>query len=50
MRKALWIISISAGIVSAVSAIVLGCLYLEDIAGHIQKIKTRLSNRSDRKN
>ena len=45
MRKALRIISISAGIVSVVSAVVLGCIYLEDIAGHIKKVKTRLTSK-----
>lgn len=45
MRKALRIISISAGIVSVVSAVVLGCIYLEDIAGHIKKVKTKITNK-----
>lgn len=45
MRKALRIISLSAGIVSVVSAVVLGCIYLEDIAGHIKKIKTKITNK-----
>ena len=38
MRKALRIISIFAGIVSIVSAVILGWIYLEDIAGHIKKM------------
>ncbi len=45
MRKALRIIAVSAGIVSVVSAVVLGCIYLEDIAGHIKKVKTKISNK-----
>lgn len=45
MRRALRIVAVSAGIVSMVSAIVLGCVYLEDIAGHIKKIKAKISNR-----
>lgn len=50
MRKALRIVAISAGIVSVVSAVVLGCIYLEDIAGHVKKLKTKLTNKiNDRK-
>ena len=45
MRKALRILSVSAGIVSVLSAVILGCMYLEDIAGYIDKIKTRLATR-----
>ena len=45
MRKALRIISISAGIVSVVSAVVLVCIYLEDIVGHIKKVKTKITNK-----
>ena len=45
MRKALKIVAVSAGIVSVVSAVVLGCVYLEDIAGHIKKIKSKISNK-----
>ena len=45
MRKALRIISISAGIVSVVSAVVLGCIYLEDIVEHIKKVKTKITNK-----
>ena len=41
MRKALRIISISAGIISVVSAVVLGYIYLEDIVGYIKKVKTK---------
>ena len=44
MRKALRIVSISAGIVSVVSAVILGYIYLEDIAGYINKTKTKLIN------
>lgn len=42
MRKALRIIAVSAGIVSVVSAIMLGYIYLEDIAGQIKKVKTKI--------
>lgn len=45
MRKALRIVSISAGIVSVVSAVILGYIYLEDIAGYINKTKTKLINK-----
>ena len=45
MKKALGIISISAGIVSTVSAVALGCIYLEDIAGHIKKAKIKIKNK-----
>ena len=41
MRKTLGIISISAGIISVVSAVVLGYIYLEDIVGYIKKVKTK---------
>ena len=50
MRKVLRIISISTGIISVVSAVVLGCIYLEDIAGQIKKLKGRFTNRFNNKN
>ena len=43
MRKVLRIISISAAIISVVSAVILGSIYLEDFAGHVKKLKTRFS-------
>ena len=42
MRKALRIITISAGIVSVVSAVVLGFIYLEDIVGYLNKVNTKV--------
>lgn len=45
MKKALKIAAVSAGIVSVVSAVVLGCIYLEDIAGYLKKVKTKVTNR-----
>ena len=51
MRKALRIISISSGIISVVSAVILGCIYLEDVLGHIEKVKAKVTNKiDDRKN
>lgn len=41
MRKALRIISVTAGIISVVSAIVLGYVYLEDIMGYIKEKRTK---------
>ncbi len=41
MRKILRIISVSTGIVSVVSAVILGFIYLEDILKCFQKMKTR---------
>ena len=49
MRKALRIISMSAGIISVVSAVILGCIYLEDLRGQIQKVKTKLVGRANEK-
>ncbi len=45
MRKALRIISITTGIISVLSAVILGFIYLEDIVGHIKNIKTRFVNK-----
>ncbi len=42
MRKALRIISISSGIISILSAVILGFIYLEDMAGCIKKIKNKI--------
>ena len=43
MRKALRIIAITAGIISAVSALVLGVIYLEDMLGFMKKLKGKVS-------
>jgi hypothetical protein len=45
MRKALRIVTISAGIVSVVSAVILGFIYLEDIVGYLNKVKTKVVNK-----
>jgi len=42
MRKFLTVLSISAGIVSVISAAILCCIYLGDMAGCVKKVKTRL--------
>lgn len=47
MRKALRIISLSAGIISIVSAVILGCIYLEDVFTHINKVKNKLSSKTN---
>ena len=45
MRKTLRIISISAGIISAVSTVVLACIYLENIAEQMKKISKRITSK-----
>lgn len=45
MRKALRIVAVSAGIVSVVSAVILGCIYLEDVVEYTQKVKMRITNK-----
>lgn len=45
MRKVLRIISASAGIVSVVSAVILGCIYLEDVAEQIKKVRTKITSK-----
>lgn len=42
MRKALRIISLSAGIISVVSAVILGCIYLEAAAEHVKGLKHKV--------
>lgn len=49
MRKTLKIVSISAGIISAVSAFVLCCIYLEDFGKKIKKLTNMLANRLNEK-
>lgn len=44
MRKTLRIISITAGIISAVSAIILFFIYLEDVIGYVKKYKDKFTN------
>lgn len=41
MKKVLTIISISAGIVSIVSAVVLCCIPSKNVVGHLKKAKTK---------
>ncbi len=45
MRKALRIVAVSTGVVSLVSSTVLGCIYVKDIAGHLKKIRTKITNK-----
>ncbi len=45
MRKALRIIAIAAGIISILSTVILGFVYLEDFFGQINKIKSKISNK-----
>ncbi len=40
MRKALRIIAIASGIVSAVSAAILGFMYLEDMLGYLKSLRS----------
>ena len=44
MRKILRIIMVSAGILSTLSAVILGCIYFEDVFELIMKAKTRFTN------
>lgn len=41
MRKTLRTITVFSGIISVVSAVVLGYVYLEDIITYIEKVKTK---------
>jgi len=43
MRKALRIIAVASGIISVVSTVVLGFIYLEDILKYIKKTKAKLT-------
>ena len=45
MRKVLRIISLSAGIVSVVSAVILGYVYLEDAAVYTKKLIAKNKDR-----
>ena len=49
MKKALRIVAVSAVIVSIVSAVVLGFIYLENIAVHFQNLKARIVSKKDGK-
>lgn len=42
MRKALRMISLGAGIISVVSAVILGCMYLEAAAEHVKGLKHKV--------
>ncbi len=51
MRKALRIIAVYAGIISVISTIILGSIYLEDILVYIKSTKDKLTNKAkDKKN
>lgn len=43
MKKALRTLAIASGIVSIVSAVVLGILYLGDILGYVKCVKSRIT-------
>ena len=45
MRKALRIISATAGLISVVSAVILGFIYLEDMFGHINRVKIKIADK-----
>ncbi|MCM1220417.1 MAG: hypothetical protein NC548_38625 [Lachnospiraceae bacterium] len=47
MRKTLRVISVTAGIISLVAVIVLGYLYIEDIAEYLKNTKGRLERRKE---
>lgn len=49
MRKTLKIIALSTGIVSTAAAAVLGYIYLEDIAGYVKTVKTRIADKKSDK-
>lgn len=42
MKKTIKIIAVSSGVVGALSAVVLGCIYLKDITGYIKNVKRKL--------
>lgn len=43
MKKALKIISVSAGVIGAVSAIIVGYMYINDITRRVKDIKLKIS-------
>ena len=45
MKKFLRIVSVAAGIISIVSAVVLVCICIEDIAVYAKKIKAKVSDK-----
>ena len=49
MRKALRIILMSSGIISVVSAVVLGYIYVEDIYGYIKKVRVGFPSKLNNK-
>ena len=42
MRKTLRLIALTAGIISAFSAVILGCIYLEDMFGYMKQAKEKI--------
>ena len=50
MRKALRIIAIASAIISILSTVILGCIYLEDMLGLIKNVKNKISNRIAERN
>ena len=48
MRKALRIIAVTSGIISVVSAFILGCVYLEDIVENVKSLKSKVVTRVNR--
>ena len=47
MRRALRVLAIASGIISTVSIVVLGYMYLEEIAQNTKKIVSKISNKVD---
>lgn len=45
MKKALGIIAITTGVISAVSAVILCCLYLDDATRYLVKLKNKISEK-----
>lgn len=50
MKKTLRTIAILSGIVCAVSAVILGWLYLEDLASNIVKVKNKITDKINERN
>lgn len=47
MKKTLRILSVTAGIISAVSIVILLFIYLEDAITYFGKIKTKMASKKD---
>ena len=45
MKKTLKIIAIASGIISAVSSVILAFIYLDEIVGQLNGIKTKIINK-----